>query len=171
MYDLHESVKVLKLQKEKIIQTQITLLANAWSGQVELTEEAIAEMKIEVASITGIEITGTSEVSELPETGEFGVVYIIGSSCHIYNNDVWQEVYHLDEEDPFIQSVEVIGITPTNIVFVAPHTDYNNLNMAAQCKVIATNQDTNLITFTAFNDAPDDDIVIDLAIGGEGKLR
>lgn len=105
MENLHDYVQILKLTKETLIQTSVTLPATAWVG----------------------------------------------------------------EEAPYIQTIEVLGVTPTNIVLIGTDTNLDNLELAAHCQIVATGQDTDKLTFTAFKDIPETDVTINLAIGGEGK--
>lgn len=173
MYDLHEYVKVLKLQKEKLYQKTITLLASNWKGVIDDAQILAAQEELQNQ---GIIINKFEHVDVIPPTGEVGVGYIVNAVCYMYDS-TWSVIYEFDDDAPYTQTVVVEGVTQTNIVFAAPEPNINNMEIVSRCKIIATGQDTNLITFTAFDSRPsrneddeeNEDIIINLVIGGEGK--
>lgn len=69
---------------------------------------------------------------------------------------------------PHSQTIQVQGVTETNIVFIAPEPTQENIEIVGDCKIIATEQLINAITFTAFDAKPDIDIHFHVLIGGEG---
>lgn len=69
---------------------------------------------------------------------------------------------------PYSQTILLQGATETNIIFVAPEPTQENIEAVGDCKIMATEQAANTITFTAFDAKPDIDIKFHVLIGGEG---
>lgn len=69
---------------------------------------------------------------------------------------------------PYSQTVQVQGITETNIVFISPEPTQENIEAVGDCKIVATEQAENTLTFTAFDARPDTDIHFYILVGGEG---
>ena len=69
---------------------------------------------------------------------------------------------------PYSQTVQVHGVTTTNIVFIAPEPAQENIDTVGNCKIVATEQGANTITFTALDTKPDININFHVLVGGEG---
>ena len=172
-YSLHDYVKILKAQKDRLIQTTITLSADKWQGIIE--DYKLTNATTELLE-KGIVVNEFQFVQTLPEIGEPNIGYVVGDICHMYNES-WDMVYEFDSDAPYTQTVAISGVTPTNIVFAGADTDMYNLEIVSRCKMLATGQDVDLITFTAFDDRParsveegqDKDVVFHLVIGSEGR--
>jgi len=172
-YSLHDYKKILKMQKDKLIQTTITLPATDWVGVID--EEKITAAKTELTT-QGIVVNTFEFVTELPEVGTANIGYVMYDVCYMYNS-TWNMVYEFDSDAPYTQTVSISGVTPTNIIFAAADMDIDNLEIVSRCKILATNQDTGTITFTAFEERPErnedstlnENVVMNLVIGGEGR--
>lgn len=82
--------------------------------------------------------------------------------------DITLSADHWSDTLPYSQTVQVQGVTGTNIVFIAPEPVQENIEGVGDCKIIATEQTTNAITFTAFDAKPDININFHVLVGGEG---
>lgn len=69
---------------------------------------------------------------------------------------------------PYSQTVQVQGVTATNIIIVAPEPTQENIEVTGDCKVMATEQNTNELTFTAFDGKPSIALNFHVLVGGEG---
>lgn len=71
-------------------------------------------------------------------------------------------------EEPYTQNISVTGVTKTNVVIISPEPISNNIEIITDCGIIATAQDNDIITFTAFDKKPETDIKYHILVGGEG---
>lgn len=69
---------------------------------------------------------------------------------------------------PYTQTIALEGVTATNIVISAPEPTKENLDAVGDNKVLATGQNTNELTFTAFEGKPTVDLTYYILLGGEG---
>lgn len=172
-YSLHDYKQILKMQKNILFQKTITLPAINWVGVID--EEKLTAAKTEL-STQGIVVNTFEFVTELPEVGTVNIGYIMYDVCYMYNS-TWNMVYEFDSDAPYTQTVKVSGITPTNIVLAAADMNIDNMLIVSRCQILATHQDTDTITFTAFEERPErnedstlnENVVMNLVIGGEGR--
>ena len=68
---------------------------------------------------------------------------------------------------PYTQTVQVEGVTPTNIVICSFEPTASNIEAIGECKVVATAQAVDAITFTAFESIPITELKFNLLVGGE----
>lgn len=69
---------------------------------------------------------------------------------------------------PYTQTVSVTGVTKTNVVIISPEPISNNIEIITDCGIIATAQNENSITFTAFDSKPETNVKYHILVGGEG---
>lgn len=68
---------------------------------------------------------------------------------------------------PYTMTVAVEGVTATNIVIVSPEPTQANIATATECKVVASVQAENSLTFMAMEEKPASNIVFNILTGGE----
>lgn len=68
-----------------------------------------------------------------------------------------------NDNPPFTQTVEFVGVTSTNDIIVAPRIEtVDELEVVQDAQVMATGQGLNKITFTAFDGLPSNDIKMNI---------
>lgn len=83
-------------------------------------------------------------------------------------HDIILPVDGWSEAVPCTQAIQVNGVTESNIVFIAPEPTQENIETVGGCKILATAQSAETITFTAFDAKPDIDVAYHVLVGGEG---
>lgn len=68
---------------------------------------------------------------------------------------------------PYTQVVTVTGVTQNSLLFISPETSSNNISEAADCRVLASSQAENAVTFSAFNAKPSIDLKYIVVNSGE----
>ena len=68
---------------------------------------------------------------------------------------------------PYTMTVAVEGVTATNIVIVSPEPTQANMTTVTECKVFASEQGVDALTFMAMEEKPTSDVVFNILTGGE----
>ena len=68
---------------------------------------------------------------------------------------------------PYTQTITVEGVTATNIVIVSPEPTQANITTVTECKVVASEQGVDVLTFMAMEEKPVSDVVFNILTGGE----
>lgn len=68
---------------------------------------------------------------------------------------------------PYTQTISVNGVTATNIVIVSPQPTQSNITTVTECKVVASEQGVDALTFMAMEEKPASNVVFNILTGGE----